>query len=61
MLCYADKTFCSYWKECKKGLSCNRALTDIILKRAQKWSEGIKADDILICQFGDKPECFEEK
>lgn len=53
MLCYRDMTFCSYYKECKVGENCFRALTDEIL-RAELF-------DLPICKFAEKPNCFKEK
>ena len=53
MLCYRDMTFCPYWKKCAGGKGCFRALT-----------KEVKAKSILIglpiCQFADKPDCYEE-
>lgn len=61
MLCYQDRTFCSFYKKCKEGNNCAIALTKEIFKCAKKWSnEVVKTDDVLICQFVDKPECFKE-
>jgi len=47
-------TFCSFWKECKDGEACWRALTEKIVKEAKK--EGLP-----VCQFVYKPDCFVEK
>lgn len=55
MLCYRDMTFCTYYKECKDGKDCRRALTDEVQKAAEAW---MKEPPISI--FGDKPECFKE-
>lgn len=54
MICYADRTFCSFWKRCQRGNSCNRALTDIVKDRAS-------AAGLPIAQFIEKPECFKGK
>lgn len=51
---YRDITFCSFWKECKDGEACWRALTEKIVKEAEK--EGLP-----VCQFVYKPDCFVEK
>lgn len=59
MICYADKTFCSFYKECKNP--CARALTEAIIERATIWSKQYHPTDLLICQFIDKPECFKDK
>lgn len=52
---YLDKTFCSFYKECKKGKECDRALTPEIVGKANRWME-----DAPICKFVDKPKCFKE-
>jgi len=49
MICYKDKTFCGFHKDC--GVDCDRALTNDVVKLA-------KTMGLLICQFVDKPECF---
>ena len=61
MICYQDKTFCSFWKDCKDGNICDRAFIDTIRERAKKWSEQYTPDELLVCFFMDKPECFKEK
>lgn len=53
MMCYKDMTFCGYWKECRDGKKCLRALTEDVEKRAEKCN-------LLIAQFGEKPDCFKE-
>lgn len=50
MLCYRDKTFCSFYKDCKK--ECDRALTEDVKKKAKDFGLGV-------CQYVDKPECWE--
>jgi hypothetical protein len=52
-----DMTFCKYYKECKKGNECSRALTDKVKKDAEKWWKG---NDPPICIFAEKPDCYEE-
>ena len=59
MICYKDMTFCPYYRECKDGKDCSRALTDAIESQADKWW-GKGAGEAPICMFGDKPECFKE-
>jgi len=54
MICYKDITVCSFWKECKDGKTCWRALTEKVWDAAEK--EGLP-----ICQFLDKPDCFKEE
>ena len=58
MICYRDMTFCKYWKNCKKGKGCVRALTKKVYKSAKAWWG---KDNPPIYQFADKPECFKEK
>lgn len=55
---YRDMIFCPYYKDCKQGDSCGRALTDEVLKGADRWWGGPGAP---ICQFSCTPDCFEEK
>lgn len=54
MICYKDKTFCSFYDECQDRANCFRALTDIIKENAQKIG-------MPISQFVDKPDCFLDK
>jgi len=51
MMCYKDKTFCSFYSLCKDGYKCDRALTPSVKKGA------VKAE-LLISQFTSFPECF---
>jgi len=50
-------TFCTFYKSCKDGESCERALTPQIKKGAEEWM----GRDAPICFFAEKPECWEEK
>lgn len=52
MLCYRDRTFCSFYTGCRHGADCSSALTEAVQK---------KADDagLWICQYADKPNCWE--
>lgn len=56
MICYKDMTFCSYYKVCKKGFGCRRALTKEVVKRAEEWHGNTNPP---ISQFLETPECFE--
>jgi len=48
-------TFCGFYKECKDGEECHRALTEEVEYAA-------KRTGLWISQFADKPaECFAEK
>lgn len=57
MICYKDMTFCSFYKDCKEGLTCGRALTEEVRKEAKKW---FGSDDAPICQFVHKPDCWKQ-
>jgi hypothetical protein len=57
MMCYKDRTFCTYWKECKSGEKCPSALTDDVRSGAKKWWG---SDDAPIAMYIDKPQCFED-
>ncbi len=54
MLCYKDMTFCPYWKECKEGSTCHRALTDEVKQGAERWWPG----EAPISVFTHPPKCF---
>lgn len=58
MICYKDKTFCNFYKECKIGKNCARAFTDIVEEKAKIWSKTYTPDEMLVCFFVDKPDCF---
>ena len=58
MLCYRDMTFCPYYKNCKNGKVCDRALNVDVIENAKKWWEN---DDVPICQYSKKPDCFKNK
>ena len=58
MMCYRDRTYCTFWKECKLGSECGRALTSEVEEAAHKWRG---SEDAPISQYVDKPECFEEE
>lgn len=53
MICYKDRTFCPFYKTCKSGNDCERALTDQIIAEAVRF-------DMLISRFSEKPECYIE-
>lgn len=53
MICYLDKTFCSFHKWCDEGQLCHRSLTDEVVEQAEKM-------ELDICQFVDCPDCFGE-
>jgi len=51
MICYQDRTFCSFWQLCKSGHTCDRALTEDVRRRAAK-------KRLPISQWMEFPECF---
>ena len=57
MLCYHDKTWCPFYKECGQGDGCSRALTDEVKEDASKCWNG---RGLPIMEFASKPECFKE-
>lgn len=56
MICYKDKTFCDFYKDCKEGDACDDALTDEIKDAAVKWWGNKNAP---IARWANKPKCFE--
>ena len=55
MICYKDITFCSFYKECKDGDKCKKALTPKIVEDAKKWWGSSGAP---ISLYINKPDCF---
>jgi len=54
MICYQDKTFCSFYMICKHGHTCDRALTPDVIDKARKWWGG----DAPIAVYDEFPDCF---
>lgn len=54
MIGYRDMTFCEYWKKCKKGDKCNRALTKDVIYNSKK-------SPFPIAKYREKPKCFISK
>ena len=54
MICYRDMTFCGFYKDCKLSRRCSRALTKKVLTQATRFG-------LPVCQFKDKPNCWEAK
>lgn len=54
MMCYRDMTFCDYYKQCKEGNTCHRAMT-------YKVKEGAIKAGLNIAAFTEIPECFENE
>lgn len=59
MMCYKDRCFCTFYKECNKGHTCDKALTDKVLKEAIVWWGN--GDSAPIDQYTEKPDCFKKK
>lgn len=59
MMCYRDRTYCSFYKECAEGSKCGRALTPEVVKAADEWWG--KPNCAPICEFVDEPECMVKK
>lgn len=54
MICYKNKTFCGYYKGCKDGKDCTRALTSQIIKQAEIFGLGVAV-------FTEEPFCYRNK
>jgi hypothetical protein len=62
MICYRDKTFCTYYRDCIHGNGCGCALTREIWDSAQDWWTNFMRDlkqhgKAPICQYAEKPDC----
>ena len=53
MICYFDRTFCKFYKECTEGRTCRKALT-------KKIKDGAKKAELPIMEYTSKPSCFKE-
>jgi len=60
-VCYRDMWFCQFYKECKHGHNCHRALTPEVIRKATAWSKWLVDEGALIDKFTGKQKCFEEK
>lgn len=60
MLCYKDKVWCTYYKECSEGESCPKAFTPTIKKEALTWW-GESDGTALVSCYVDVPHCFINK
>lgn len=54
---YRDMTFCTAWRSCAKGATCERALTDEVYENARKWWG---TDDPPLSVYEGQPLCLEE-
>jgi hypothetical protein len=55
VITYLDMTFCPFYRSCKKGNNCHRALTPEVIEKAQQWFRGNKAP---ILQYTQEPPCY---
>ena len=53
MMTYRDMTFCRFHDDCAAGTDCARQLTQAVMDDAKRLG-------LLISQFVERPECFEE-
>jgi len=53
MMCYKDRCYCPFFKDCTQGDVCRRALTEEVLSDAMMVN-------MPIDQFAERPECFDE-
>ena len=56
MLCFQDRTFCTFYRDCAKAVTCSRPLTEIVTAAATKWWGG---PDAPIARFAEKPSCHQ--
>lgn len=63
MIGYGDKTYCSYYRQCKDFRKCRRGLTKKVLKDALAWTREFKedAEGALVAQYATRPHCFNMK
>jgi len=62
MICYKDRWWCQFYKDCKHGLDCPRALTPQIEEDADNWWKSFKIEGHApISTFITRQYCFEEK
>lgn len=54
MICYRDRTYCTFYETCDKRNDCSRPLTPQVKTDAVKWWGGEGAP---ISMFVEKPEC----
>ena len=57
MICYKDKTFCTFYLKCFHGDFCSCSLTPKVLKEADEWWG---KPDAPISTFSTIPNCFHE-
>ena len=52
-MCYRDKTFCSFWRDCDNAGSCGRAMTDDVVSGAERTG-------LPIARYMEKPSCHSD-
>ena len=55
MMCYKDKTWCTYGKECVYSKNCGRDFNEEERLKAIKWWGN---ENVPVCFFSDKPKCY---
>jgi hypothetical protein len=55
MMCYKDRTWCTFWTNCKNAPQCEHKLKLSDIDAAREWWGG---DNPPICQFKEKPDCY---
>lgn len=58
---YRDMTFCPFYSDCVEGRGCLRALTPEVMKAAELWANKARLKVVPICQFREKPDCWEKR
>ncbi len=60
MICYKDRTWCSFWKDCKVAQKyCDRALYPSVEKKAEEWSATL-GQTRLISEYSSPPDCYQK-
>ena len=62
MMCYKDKTFCTF-EDCEKWDGCSKAYTNEIAAAAVDWWKvgGGKPEDAPVCFYADMPGCHSKE
>lgn len=62
MIVYKDMTFCPYYRHCRNGAACPRALKPAVKEEANKWWKEVtkgKEEYAPIAIHAAIPNCFE--
>lgn len=51
MMCYRDRTYCDFYRDCADGGSCSRALTPGVQQMAED-------AEMWVCRYTDRPSCY---